>query len=316
MATKKKKTTRKSKTFSKAQKEAFKAKKQEEVKGLLDKLHAGVSAISTSEEWAAMLRFTAKLHSYSWNNQMLIRMQNPAASAVAGYKQWQKLGRQVRKGEKGLSILAPSIRKYTVENEAGEEEERRYMRFRVVKVFDISQTDGPAIPNRRDICSLLEGSDDQAAEVFEVLKVYAEETLGYKVRFESFDRKGLNGTCNFSTKTITVSADREKLQQAKTLAHEIGHAMMHGNAGPFEHVTTDYREVEAESFAFCVMASFGLDTSGYSFGYVAGWSGADPKKVEQTATRIQKAVGQILEALEDQAEVLALRAENAALKAA
>ena len=106
MATKRTKKTSK-KNFSKAQKEAYKAKKQEEVKGLLDKLHAGVSAISTSEEWAAMLRFSSKLHNYSFNNQFLIYMQNPNATAVAGYKQWQKLGRQVRKGEKGLSILAP-----------------------------------------------------------------------------------------------------------------------------------------------------------------------------------------------------------------
>lgn len=316
MANTKRTSKTRSKNFSKAQKEAFKAKKQEEVKGLLDKLHAGVSAISTSDEWAAMLRFASKLHNYSWNNQLLIYMQNPNATAVAGYKQWQKLGRQVKKGEKGLSILAPSIRKYTVENNDGEEEERRYMRFRVVKVFDISQTDGPAVPSHRDICSLLSGSDDLAAEVFDVLKDYAEQTLGYTVGFESFSRDGLNGLCDYSAKKITISADREKLQQAKTLAHEIGHAMMHGDAGPFCHVPTDYREVEAESFAFCVMGSFGLDTSDYSFGYVAGWSGADPKKVEKTATRIQKAVGQILEALEDQAEIMALRAENAALKAA
>ena len=121
------------------------------------------------------------------------------------------------------------------------------MKFRVVKVFDISQTDGPAIPNRRDVCSMLSGSDDQASAVFDVLRTYAEQNLGYTVKFESFEREGLNGYCDYSSKLIAISADREILQQAKTLAHEIGHAIMHCSESEFRHVPTDYREVEAES---------------------------------------------------------------------
>jgi len=306
--------------FSVEERAAYKAQKQEEVQALMDKLHAGVSAISTSEEWAAMLRFASKLHSYSFNNQMLIYLQNPEATAVAGYKAWQKLGRHVKKGEKGLSILAPSVRKYEVEreNEEGEveTEERKYMKFRVVKVFDISQTEGPEIPNARDICSMLSGSDDEAKVVFDVLKTYAEKTLGYTVTVKSTNSDRLNGWCDYSRKEIVVSSEREALQQAKTLAHEIAHAIMHTGEGEFEHVIQDYREVEAESVAFCVMGSFGLDTSDYSFGYVAGWSGADPKKVETSAKRIQKAVTQILDRLEDMAEIAALKTENAALREA
>jgi len=292
----------------------WKAKKQGEVKDLLTKLHNGVEEISSSEDWARCLKYQKSFHKYSFRNLLLITFQMPEATRVAGYKTWQKLGRQVRKGEKALSILAPVPRKFEAKDADGNTEEKTHMYFRAVKVFDISQTEGDDVPTN-DVCKLLEGSDDEAAALFETLKAYAEAELGYTVSKveEVHGRPTANGICYMDERRIEI-ANRPALQQAKTLAHEIGHAILHSGEHSYDKLhSSKQMEVEAESVAFCIMGAFGLDSSDYSFGYVAGWSGGEAKKVEQSGQRIQGAVGQVLGYLEDRVEITRLRAENEAL---
>ena len=291
----------KKKTFSAADRAAYIESKKDEVKGLLDTLTANVKALSSSDDWKKYLKFQTFFRRYSFNNVMLIALQCPTASAVAGYRTWQKAGRQVKKGAKSIKILAPIVRKFNVkqENDQGqmEETEKKSLYFRAVPVFDVSQTEGEPLPTAQR-CTLLSGNEDAAKEAFDALLSFASD-LGYKVEDEKL-AEGLNGYVDFSAKRIALRASNPKLQKAKTLAHEIAHALLHSTPEARKdicHDSSDYREVEAESVAFCVMNAHGLDSGSYSFGYVATWSGGDAKKIQQSATRIQKAVCQILDAV-------------------
>ena len=292
----------KKKTFSAADRAAYIESKKDEVKGLLDTLTANVKALSSSDDWKKYLKFQTFFRRYSFNNVLLISIQCPNATAVAGYRTWQKAGRQVKKGAKSIKILAPIVRKFNVkaENDQGqmEETEKKSLYFRAVPVFDVSQTEGEPLPTAQR-CTLLSGNEAEAAEAFDTLLSFASD-LGYKVEDEKL-AEGLNGYVDFSAaKRIVLRAGNPKLQKAKTLAHEIAHVLLHSTPEArkdINHDSSDYREVEAESVAFCVMNAFGLDSGSYSFGYVATWSGGDAKKIQQSASRIQKAVCQILDAV-------------------
>lgn len=267
--------------------------KKAEVQGLLDKLEEGIEDVRTSEGWAKWLTFQASLYRYSWNNTMLIAAQCPGASIVMGYRKWQAQGRQVHKGEKALKILAPSFRKVKVENtETGEvTEESRLMYFRAVSVFDVSQTEGDELPAP---CKQLEGGDES---LFDALKAQSEKR-GVPVRLESIP-SAANGYYDCIGKFIAVEESNAPAQRAKTLAHEIAHSMLHSDLSRDEQSRGD-RELEAESVAFIVCQHFGLDTSGYSFGYVAHWKGDEAVKgLKASANRIAKAAKTIIEALEE-----------------
>jgi antirestriction protein ArdC len=295
------------KRFSAADRASYIESKKTEVKGLLDKLSDNVKALTSSDDWKKYLNFQTFFRRYSFNNVLLIAAQCPNATAVAGYRAWQKVGRQVKKGEKSIKILAPIVRKFTVEkdNDQGgtDEVEKKSLYFRAVPVFDVSQTEGEPLPTAQR-CTLLSGSEDAAAEVFDALQSFA-ANLGYTVEDESL-AEGLNGFVDFQGKRIVLRASNPKLQKAKTLAHEIAHALLHSTPEArkdIAHDSSDYREVEAESVAFCVMNAHRLDSGSYSFGYVATWSGGDTKKIQQSATRIQKAVCQILDAVLPETEM-------------
>ncbi len=289
------------KKFSAKDRQAYIDSKKDEVKGLLEKLSAEVKTLSSSDDWKRYLGFQSWFRRYSANNVLLIALQCPHATAVAGYRTWQKAGRQVKKGEKSIKILAPIVRKFRVEetNDAGdvEETEKKSLYFRAVPVFDVSQTEGPPLPVAQR-CELLTGNEAAAEVAFESLKGFA-ESLGYTVEDEGL-ADGHNGYVSFTEKRIAIRSANPALQRTKTLAHEIGHALLHSTpeaSKDITHNTTDYREVEAESVAFCVMNAYGIDSGSYSFGYVATWSGGDAKKVQHCAARIQKAVCQILDAV-------------------
>lgn len=266
--------------------------KKAEVQALLSKLEAGVESLRTSEGWAKWLTFQASLYRYSWNNCLLIASQLPTATVVMGYRKWQAQGRQVRKGEKSLKILAPCFRKVeTTDKSTGEtKEESRLVYFRAVPVFDISQTEGETVPAP---CTKLQGDD---AGLFDALKAYSE---GRKVpvRLESV-MSGANGYYDCIGKFIAVEQSNAPAQQAKTLAHEVAHSILHSDLSKDEQSRED-RELEAESVAFIVCQHFGLDTSSYSFGYVANWKGAEAKEgFRKSAKRISETAKAIIEALE------------------
>ncbi|NNN10175.1 MAG: ImmA/IrrE family metallo-endopeptidase, partial [Acidimicrobiaceae bacterium] len=227
---------------------------------LLEGLSAGIAELTTSEKWTQYLDVQSKFYRYSPNNVMLLMMQNPYATRVAGYKKWLELGRQVMAKESALRILAPMT--YQKDNLEGEKTSE-IRGFKMVPVFDISQTEGPDLP---DIVSKLQGLAPEG--VFKKLKDFA-NTIGFRVeRPESLD-SGANGDTSHVSGLIRVVSSNSEAQQAKTLAHEIGHALLHDpGVDSTKELTRGLKELEAESAAYVICTALGMDTSDYSFGYV------------------------------------------------
>jgi hypothetical protein len=262
--------------------------------GLLEGLSAGIADLTTSEKWTQYLDVQSKFYRYSPNNVMLILLQNPYATRVAGYRAWQALDHQVMAKESALRILAPMT--YKRDDALDGEKAREIRGFKLVPVFDISQTEGPDLP---DIVSKLEGLAPDG--VFVKLTEFA-QGIGFRVeRPESLD-SGANGDTSHSEGRIRVVSSNSEAQQAKTLAHEIGHALLHD---PVVEVTKELarglKELEAESAAYVICTALGMDTSDYSFGYVAGWAGGAPEAIQgikASTGRIQRAATAVLKTFE------------------
>jgi antirestriction protein ArdC len=263
----------------------------EKVRQLHEQLVEGVQALTSSEDWVRALETAARFHRYSARNIMLIALQRPSARRVAGYRAWQAMGRQVRKGERGIAILAPcKARRVEFDEETAEEREHWIVRgFRAEYVFDVEQTDGE--PLTEVIPELLEGQapeglwDSLAAQV---------EAEGFAL--ERGDCDGRNGYTDFGSRRVRVRDDVDEAQATKTLCHELAHVRL-GHSGCVME-SRSRAEVEAESVAFIVLRARGAITDSYSFPYVALWSGGDSGKVLETAERVQKAARSILEGLE------------------
>src|SRR5437763_12631695 len=212
---------------------------------LHDRITAAVAEIATGERWQEMLAVAARFHTYSANNVWLILAQHPTATRVAGYRTWQQLGRQVRRGERGLAIFAPCLRKTeTTDEPAGAEPRRVLSGFRVVHVFDISQTDGDDLPAVRP--TLLAGYD--AAGLWDRLAAQV-HAAGYTL--ERGECGGANGYSHALTHTVRVRDDVSDRQGAKTLAHELAHVLLHSDP-PCTKGERDVAEVEAESVGYVV----------------------------------------------------------------
>ncbi len=258
--------------------------------GRVEELHAalerGVAALTNGEEWKAWLATQARFHRYSFNNTLLILSQNPDATRVAGYRAWQGMGRQVRKGEKSIGILAPTFRK---EKDAEGREEKRLSGFRAVSVFDVSQTDGDPLPDSG--IALVEG--DAPAGLWDAL---AAQVTANGYALERGDCGQANGYTDGTAKIIRVRDDVSDAQAVKVLAHEVAHMLMHVD-DPDAPAHRGMAEVEAESVAFIVAGAHGMDTAGYSLHYVAGWAGtAEADAVRQTGERVTRTARKIIEA--------------------
>ena len=240
-----------------------------DVKEITAQLEEGLGKVFTSKEYVKYLNVMSRFHNYSFGNCALILMQKPDASLVAGYKAWQtKFKRFVKKGEKGIYILAPMPRSVKTMNEkTGEEEEKKYNAYRSVTVFDISQTDGEELPTFG--VNELDGSVNGYDSMMDNLKKMAT----VPVRFDEID-DGSKGYC--AKEEIVIKNGMSELQTVKTMIHELAHNLL-------KHLDnkTDKRtcEVEAESVAYVVAQYFGMDTSDYSFKYIAKWAGKKDKKV-------------------------------------
>ncbi|RZS91591.1 DNA primase-like protein [Motilibacter rhizosphaerae] len=297
------------------------------------KLAEQVRSLSTGEDWKRWLQTAAVFPTYSFNNQLLIAMQRPDARAVAGYGAWQKLGRQVTYGERGIAVLAPIIRRAKANTadsdtptgtsspasagsaEAGDGGEQRrggrVVGFRQAYVWDVSQTTGEPLPEAPRP-QLLQGQAPPG--LWNALASLAEEQ-GFTVR--RGETAPANGYTDFGSREVVVRPDVDDAQAVKTLAHELGHVLLHGPGGhggehgePGRGHGRPEQEVEAESVAYLVAAAHGLDTDGYTFAYVAGWAAgrdaADPEQVVRgTAQRVLSAAGTVLAATQpDQAQVV------------
>jgi len=281
------------------------------VKEITAQLEAGVKDLFNSERYQDYLKAMSKFHDYSLNNTLLIVMQKPDASLVAGFNKWRdEFERHVKRGEKGIKILAPAPYKIKKEQEkldpdgkpiigedgkpVTEQKEITIPAFKVVSVFDVSQTDGKEIP---DIAvDSLTGSVEQYEDFFKAL----EQTSPVPVGFERIE-SGAHGYYHNAEKRIALNEGESELQTVKTLIHEIAHAKLHDidlNAPPEqqqERPSRRTREVEAESIAYTVCQHFGLDTSDYSFGYVAGWSSdKDIKELKASLETIRATASELI----------------------
>ena len=262
------------------------------IKEITEKLEQGVKEVFESDKYKDYLNFMSKFYNYSVNNIILIMMQKPTASLVAGYKAWQnKFKRQVRKGEKGITIIAPCPHKMIQEID-GEEVERSWMSYRATTVFDISQTDGDEVPEYvSELTGNVDGYNDLIQKLIAVSPV--------PVTFEEIT-SGANGFFKLDEKRIAVKNDMSEQQTVKTLIHEISHAILHDrDEGEAKDADRNTREVQAESVAYTVCNMLGLDTADYSFGYIAGWSeGKEVKELIGSMEVIRKTSNDILEKIQ------------------
>jgi antirestriction protein ArdC len=256
-------------------------------------LKDGVASLANSEAFQAYLKVSAKFHSYSWRNRIMIAMQRPDASHVAGFNKWKELGRWVRKGEKGIAIFAPLT--YSKKDEATGEKTGEFIRgFRIVHVFDVAQTDGAPIP-AMPMPEQLTGNHDGG--IFTALLDFAMRGgLSVLPAFDAFEDER-NGDYSPAQKQIRIRSGLSILQRAKTMAHECAHWILHtspeGGALPRE-----VKETEAEAAAFLALARFGFPSDAYSFAYIAGWAQGDVKILEASLERINKAADEIAYAVE------------------
>jgi hypothetical protein len=268
---------------------------------LIDKLTEGIASLTTSDKWREYLEFQSRFTRYSPQNVSLIGYQDPYATQVAGYNTWKKQGRFVKKGEVGISILAPVTYKTT--DEGTGEETKNIRGFRWTSVFDVRQTGGEDIP---EIVQKLTGED--AEHIYEDLIRFA-NSIGSNVSDHEFGG-GPNGDYDRVTKAIRIEAKNSENQRVKTLAHELGHALLHGGGETEDILNSDpkareFRELEAESTAFVVCKALDIDSDDYSFGYVVGWAGGGEKaiaNIKKSQARIQSAAKTILEPFEKERE--------------
>lgn len=282
------------KHYSNKQRQDLRASRLEQAR---ERLEAGVAELLTDgNAWTRWLQLQSKLHRYSFNNVMLILQQRPDATMVAGFNKWVELGRHVRKGEQAIWILAPFTRKRDeVDDETGEETQVRSTYFAPVPVFDLSQTDGDPLPVPPTPV-LLEGDSPELRDRFATV-ARALEADGWTVKVEA-NSLDANGVTYWDRKLVSVRPGMSDAQSLKTLVHEWAHATLHADVDRAT-VHRGRREVEADSVAFLVLAGIGVDSSSYSFPYVAGWSEGDPKVVVEVAQRVNTAAQQLLERLED-----------------
>lgn len=286
------------------------AERAAEGREALEKLSESVAKISTSDEWFAWIQRMSRFHSYSALNRVFLmeqwedRQMNdptlPNMTHPASFTAWKSVDRAVRKGEKGLAVFIPLTVPRKEDEPAPEGDDKRILiGFGVSRrVFDVSQTDGepfesPFAPQ------LLTGDADEG--MWAVLEAFA-RSIGFTVVITAhLGNPSANGECVHTSKTIRVHAHRPRMQQIKTLAHELGHACLHGEDRHAMSQAT--REVEAETVAYLLCNLFGVSSDGYSVGYVGSWSNGDPKAVLKVADRVIKAYSQITDFVMSQNEV-------------
>lgn len=273
----------------------------------VEELHAAIAnqveELRQSEQWARFLNFAKAFHRYSINNLFLILAQNPEATHVAGYRTWQNLGRQVRKGEHGIRIFGGRDVVETVEDPTtGEEKEQRRARFFPVSVFDMSQTDltDPEMDDPSAIAHQLTGDDP--AGIYDAVYDYLTSN-GWTIEREPIPGETNGYTVTDGSHRVVIDAALSPAQTAKTALHEAAHVILHADEDAAEYMEhRGIKETEAESVAYIVAGTLGLDTSDYSIGYVAGWSRCEPEIIKATATNVLRTAHTMISALIEETE--------------
>lgn len=278
-----------------------KSSNQEKIQAALDRIDNAVENINTDADWLAFLSFSSKFYDYSARNTLLIYAQNPQASYVKGYKAWNQLGRYVKKGAKGIAILAPCVKKVEAfvepENKAEYQDaeaekvtKKVISGFKVTYVFDIADTDG-SDEQLPVLVKGLAGNTEQERQLYESLKAY----ISTEHPVQEVDGTASKGSFNLDTGVISVRADLEYLQKIKTILHEYSHSIDFA-MNPDESISRNRRELIAESVAYVVSLRLGLDTSRYSTGYIKSWL-TDKAELKIVADTVQKIAVKIIDNL-------------------
>lgn len=291
-------------------------KRADELHQITDKLEKGVKDVFQSDKYKQFLNVMAKFPRYSVNNTMLIMMQRPDAQLCQSFTGWKQMGRYVKKGEKGISILAPAPykieREQTKLDEKGrpvfdadgepvkEKVEVTIRAFKVVKTFDLSQTDGKELPTIGP--SELVGNIEGYPKLLQALQ----EISPVPVSFELIDGDA-KGFYHLEDKKIVVQDGMSEVQTIKTLLHEMAHQKLHDkdNVPEAKDISRNGKEVEAESVAYVVCQHYGINTSDYSFSYVAGWSeGKETPELKASLDKIRQTASEFIYQIDQKMEVL------------
>ena len=291
-------------------------KRADELHQITDKLEKGVKDVFQSDKYKQFLNVMAKFPRYSVNNTMLIMMQRPDAQLCQSFTGWKQMGRYVKKGEKGISILAPAPykieREQTKLDEKGrpvfdadgepvkEKVEVTIRAFKVVKTFDLSQTDGKELPTIGP--SELVGNIEGYPKLLQVLQ----EISPVPVSFELIDGDA-KGFYHLEDKKIVVQDGMSEVQTIKTLLHEMAHEKLHDkdNVPEAKDISRNGKEVEAESVAYVVCQHYGINTSDYSFSYVAGWTeGKETPELKASLDKIRQTASEFIYQIDQKMEVL------------
>lgn len=289
-------------------------KQADQLKEITDKLEQGVADVFSSDKYKQFLDTMAKFPRYSVNNNILIMMQKPDAQICQSFTGWKEMGRFVKKGEKGIKILAPAP--YTIQKEQNVLDEKgspvldhdgeplretvevKINAFKVVNTFDISQTDGKELPSIG--VNELTGDVERYQMMFEALR----QSCPIPIVFEDIP-SGAKGYYNKLEKRIALQESMSEVQTVKTLIHEMAHQKLHDTGNGVESQSRSSKEVEAESVAYTVCQHYGIDTSDYSFSYVAGWSeGKEMKELKASLDTIRRTASEMISDIEEKLEVL------------
>lgn len=290
--------TRTRKTASTADKAARVQAREQLAAQLRDDLEQKVAELATEERWLTFLEFAQAFHSYSLNNVLLILAQHPTADTVAGFRKWQELGRQVRKGEKAIRIYGYSSRTVTDNDPAtGDEIARKIPTYPILSVFAHDQTDPiDGFPTPEHPAQRLTGAD--SADIYSRTETVL-TGRGWTIERDMIAGETNGYTTRDGSRRVVIDAQLSPAQAAKTILHEAAHVVLHTDTDTDElPLHRGVIETEAESVAYVLSGLFGLDTSAYSVGYIAGWANADTDLIKATATRVLTAVRDLAAALD------------------
>ena len=278
---------------------------RERLKDITDSIERGIQELFQSDKYAAYLRTMSRFHKYSVNNQMLIYMQKPDATLVAGFNKWKdQFERNVMKGEKGIKIIAPTPFKKKIEEQkldpdtklpmldadgkvVMEEKEIKIPMFKPVTVFDVSQTQGKPLPQ---LASDLQGNVQNYEVFMEALRRASPVPIDFKPI-----RDGSDGFFSLDNQSITIREGMSEVQTVSAVVHEIAHSKLHNNVGDEQQKDRNTEEVEAESISFAVCAYYGISTGENSFGYIATWSkGKELKELRESLETINKTSSELI----------------------
>lgn len=273
-------------------------KSPEDRRAEADRLHESIATqmdeLTSTEGWQQFLQMATGFHRYSLTNLLLIVSQFPTATKVAGFRQWQARGRQVRKGERSIKIYGYATKKVADATEDGAEEIRKSY-FPILSVFDVSQTDPIEGIEAPELAPRLKGDDDVG--IFDAVRDWL-RAQGWSIAPGEIGEA--NGATSHNDRLILINHELEPAQAAATLIHEAAHAIMHADVDDY-HKHRGIYETEAESVAYIVAGVLGLDTSAKTIGYIAGWTTGDVEVVKDTAANVLAHVRIILDAITEPA---------------